>query len=68
MSCYYSVCSLYRIISHYIKISLLIFAIVVLFTTVQDLSELPDNVKVRDLKIERSALFVLVIETFSKAT
>ena len=50
MSCYYSVCSLYRIISNYIKISLLIFAIVVLFTTVQDLSELPDNVKVRDLK------------------
>ena len=50
MSCYYSVCSLYRIISHYIKISLLIFTIVVFFTTVQDLSELPDNVKVRGLK------------------
>lgn len=47
---------------------LLIFAIVVFFTTVQDLSELPDNVKVRDLKIERSALFVLVIEIFFKAT
>ena len=45
-----SVCSLYRIISNHIKICVFTFFIVVLFTTVQDLSELPDNVKVRSLR------------------